>query len=362
MTDRTRLGIRILKAPEHALTSDDRVLVGSGRRWSHRYSRRTLTVVVVLTAALVGLFIASLLLGDFTVTVPDLVNTLAGRPPSRLAEFFVMERRMPRALVAMTVGAALAVAGAIFQNLTRNPLASPDILGVSNGASVGAVIVLVVLRGSLEQAAVGAAIGAIAAAALIMVLTIRTGLHGVQLVLVGVAVAAIGTAIVDYILTQVFVASAVTAQTWLIGSLQGATWSDLAPVGLVLMLVTAVLVAVGPGTRIADLGDATATSLGVSITRQRWVLVTAATVLVAAGVAVGGPIAFVALVAPHIARSLCRQSSFVASALTGAVLLASADLIALYAFGVPIPVGAVTISVGGAFFLWILVREGGRRG
>ncbi|WP_062392876.1 FecCD family ABC transporter permease [Gordonia phthalatica] len=352
--------LRVQQAPEIALTRDDRVLIGPGDRWSYRFSVRTTIVVFALLVVLAVVFVASLLLGEFRVTIPDLIDTLFGRPPSRLTEFFVMDRRMPRVLVAMTVGAALATAGAVFQHLTRNPLASPDILGVSNGASVGAVIVIVVLGGSLDQAALGAAIGALVAAATIMLLTIRTGLHGVQLILVGVAIAAIGTAVVDYILTQVFVASAVTAQTWLIGTLQGAEWGDLTPVCAALGVVVVVLAALGPDTRVAELGDATAAALGVRTVRHRWVLLTVATILVAAGVAVGGPIAFVALVAPHIARSLCRRTSFLAAALTGALILSVADLIALYAFRVPIPVGAVTISVGGVFFLWILIREGVR--
>jgi iron complex transport system permease protein len=347
---------------DHALTSDDRVIRSRYGTWSMRYSKRT----AITTAALVGLLavvlVASLLLGEYRVSPAALIDTLLGDPPNRLTDFFVLTRRLPRALVAITVGAALAVSGSLFQSTTRNPLAGPDMLGVSHGASVGAVVVILVLGGSLTQAAVGAAIGAVVAAALILLISARSGLQGVQLILSGIAIAAMATAIVDYILTQVFVASATTAQAWLIGSLQGRGWDHLWPMLIALVIAAPILAATSAASRLSALGESVSVTLGVRTVGLRWVLIGVATLLVAVAVAVAGPIAFVALVSPHIAYALARTRSLVVSALTGATILAVSDLIAQYSLPGPIPVGAVTVVIGGVFFLWLLLAGGRRRG
>lgn len=351
-----------VRVREHALGPEVRVIVSRRGSWSVRYRRRAVAVCGALLGLVALLLLGSLVIGEFVVTPPALVETLAGHPPDRMTEFMVLGRRLPRALVALVVGASLAVAGAVFQSLTRNPLASPDVIGVSSGASVGAVIVLLVLGGSLQQAAIGAVVGAVLLAVAIVLLTLRSGLHGVQLILTGIALSAVAMAVVDYVLTQVFVASAVTAQTWLVGSLQGSGWSDALPASLGLVAVTPLVIACAPATRMLELGESTAASLGVRAARTRWALLAAATLLVALAVATAGPISFIALVAPHIARRLARASGFLAPALVGAALLMAADLVAQHAFAAPIPVGVVTITLGGAFFLWLLWREGGRRG
>lgn len=343
------------------LGTSERVIRLGEDRWSIRYRKRTARVALALVAALVVLLIAALLLGEFQVTPAALLDTLRGQAPNAQTEFFVLGRRLPRALLAIAIGAALAVSGAVFQAITRNPLASPDVIGVSGGASFGAVLVMLVLGGSLDQAALGAALGALGAAAIIVLLSARTGLHGIQLVLTGVGLAAVTMALVDFVLSQVFVASATTAQTWLVGSLQGRSWSSLTPTLIALLAIAPILAWKTPDLRALALGDDSAAALGVRTNASRWILLVAATLLVAVAVAAAGPISFVALVAPHVARSLARGPSLVVSALVGALLLTLSDLVALYAFPAPIPVGAVTISLGGLFFLFLLWREGARR-
>ena len=347
---------------KHALGRDEVVLRGRTGAWSWRVHRRTAITVCALGGVAVCLLVASLLTGDYRVTPDGLVDTLLGSPPDRMTEFFVVERRLPRALVAMTVGAALALGGAIFQMLTRNPLASPDVLGVSHGASAGAVLVLLVFGGTLTQASVGAAVGAAVTAVILVVLTARTGLRGMGLILTGVGLAAIAAALIDYVLSQVFIASAVTAQTWIVGSLHGRGWEHLAPVAAALAVTLPILALTASGARLSELGDDAATALGSRTEPLRRVLIGTATLLVAVAVATAGPVSFVALVAPHLARMITGRAGLVAAAGVGAVLLAAADLIAQYAFGAPVPVGAITVSLGGVFFLWLLVREGRARG
>ncbi|MFJ9312725.1 FecCD family ABC transporter permease [Pimelobacter simplex] len=316
--------------------------------------------VAALAVLVLVLLLASLRLGDYAVGWGALADTLRGDPPDRITRFFVLERRLPRALVALVVGAGLATAGAVFQAVTRNPLASPDVIGVTSGASAGAVVVLLVLGGSATAASWGALAGALLVALLVGGLTVRSGLQGGRLILLGIAFGALASSVVAYLLTQVFVASAVTAQTWLTGTLQGRGWAELRPVALVLLVVLPVVLGHSSALRILELGDDVARSLGVRVDAVRGTLLALGTVLVAAAVATAGPISFVALVAPHVARLLTGTAAILPAALTGACLLAAADLVALYAFPVAVPVGVVTVTLGGIFFVLLLWREGRR--
>ncbi len=300
---------------------------------------------------------AALVIGAYRVSAADAFWTLLGDPPAPRTEFFVNQRRLPRALVAVTVGASLAVSGALFQRLTRNPLASPDIIGVSGGAAVGAVLV-VIRGGSPAAASLGAFVGALLAATLLLAAAARGGLTGSRLVLLGVAVGAFCAGLVDHLLNRTFVASAVTAQTWVVGTLQGRGWPELRPMVLGLLVVAPVLAAVAPRLRLLGLGDELAQGLGVRVTGLRWVALLAATALVAVAVSVSGPIAFVALVAPHAAARLVPDPGLFTTGLLGGLLLLGADLLAQHAFGVAVPVGVVTAVLGGVFFLVLLVRQG----
>lgn len=349
------------RPPSSALPRGQMVLRPRNLAVSLRVTRKSLYLNLALISALVILLFLSLLIGKYTVSLPELAATLQGNAPSRPTHFFIMERRLPRALVAMLVGAAFAVSGAIFQSTTRNPLASPDIIGVSSGASAGAVFVLLVLNGSTVQVGVGAFSGAVFAAGAIALLAGRRGLQGMRVVLFGVALGALASAAISYILTQVFVASAVTAQVWLVGSLQGSGWSDLLFIAATLFLVIPILWHFSSRLEILGMGDELAVTLGVNAEMTRRALLLVATVLVAAAVATSGPISFVALAAPHIARRLGGSAALFPAALTGALLLGSSDLIAQQVFAHPIPVGVVTVVVGGGFFLWLLIREGNKR-
>ena len=180
--------------------------------------------------------------------------------------------------------------------------------------------------------------------------------------LLGVALAAVGSSVVSYLLSQVFVASATVAQTWLVGSLQGRGWADLVPALVGLALVAAVVAPQARGLALLAHGDEAAAGLGVPVRALRPALLAAATVLVALAVATAGPISFVALVAPHLARRMAGSDALVPAALTGALLLALSDLIAQYAFPVPVPVGVLTVTLGGVFFVALLWREGRVRG
>lgn len=322
-----------------------------------RDRRRILLTIGTLALVTVALIFGGLFIGDYQLTFPQMLATLTGNAPETRADFTIMSRRLPRALVAALVGCALAIAGAVFQRMTSNPLASPDIIGVSGGAAAGGAFVMLIMGGTIAQVAGGAVVGGLLASGLIALIAFRRTGFSTRLVLVGVGVAALSGSIVSYLLTQVFVARAVTAQTWLVGTLQGRGWNDAAPVIAALAVAIPVLLATARSANMIDLGDDSASALGVHVTRIRLLQLGAATLLTAGAVAVVGPISFIALSAPHIARALIGRPSLAASALVGSIILLISDLVALHVFMVPIPVGAVTVVFGGLFLLWLIVKQ-----
>ncbi|MGQ4538587.1 FecCD family ABC transporter permease [Dermabacteraceae bacterium P7074] len=328
---------------------------------SVRIHRRSLLVIGLLALSLFCILALSLVSGGYTVSATDAWNVLKGESVSRLTDFFVLQRRLPRALLAATVGACLGLSGNLFQAVTRNPLASPDVIGVTNGASAGAAIVLLLLGGSFAQASLGALAGAAVTAALMLLLASRTGLTGSRFIIFGIALGALSSAVVSYLMTQVYVGNAATAQMWLLGSLQGRGWQELPLAAWGLVAAFLLVIYCRKDMLLGELGEESAVSLGANVRRSRALLILAGILAVAAAIVSAGAISFVALAAPHIAQRLGGRASPLASALCGGLLLAVCDLIALYAFPVPIPVGAVTIAVGGAFFLYLLWREGAVR-
>ncbi len=328
--------------------------------------RRPARVLVTLALAIVLFLVFCLNVGrgDYPLSIPDVVNVLVGGG-SRIERFVVMDLRLPRALTGALVGAALAVSGALMQSITRNSLASPDILGITSGASVAAIS-LIVLSGT--STAVGlfatlgvtlaALVGGLLTAALVYLLSWRGGVQGMRLVLVGIAINAMMVALIGWMLVNADITDVTRAQLWLTGTLSGATWSQVWP-------VTAAVVVLGAGSVIMSfrlsamrLGPDTARSLGVDVQRSQAVLLVISVAMAAIATSVAGPIGFVALAAPQIALRLtrCAEPPLIASALTGAVTVVGSDLVARTILPVELPVGIVTSVLGGPFLLYLLVR------
>ena len=323
-----------------------------------RSRRRTAIVVVAGLAATVLLVAGALLLGAVDLSPDRVLGALVGLGDD--GDRFVVQRlRLPRILAALLVGVAFALAGALFQAVLRNPLASPDILGISAGASLGAVWALlgVGLGGVLVSGFAFA--GGLAVAAAIWLAAWRQGLHGIRFVLVGVGLAYVCGSTVVWLLARADVREAQTALLWTIGSVADVRGDDLAVLG-VGVAVLAVLAFAGARflTPLA-LGDDHARSLGVGVDRARILLLLVAVALVATATSVAGPIAFVALIAPAIARRLVDDGSaaVAASAVVGAVLTLAADVIGQFGLpGVTAPVGIVTGLIGAPYLLWLLAR------
>jgi iron complex transport system permease protein len=276
------------------------------------------------------------------------------------ASYVVWSIRLPRLLTAVLTGAALGLSGGVFQAIARNPLVSPDIVGVSGGAALAAVAVIV-LGVSRDLIGPAAILGGCAAAAIVYAASWARGSDRTRLVLVGIGVAAFAQAGIGFLFTRSPILDVMTAQAWLVGSLSAATWQDAILVGLALLILVPVIAFLARGLSALQLGDDAAASLGVATERTRLVLLAVAVVLAAVAVAASGPIAFVAFIAPHIARRLARGTGsglLPASAAVGAVLMVGADLLARrVAEPAELPVGLVTVLMGAPFFLWLLLRS-----
>ncbi|GAA4680598.1 ABC transporter permease [Phytohabitans rumicis] len=317
---------------------------------------RSVAVGAALLAFCAAVGILALGTGDYPLSPAGVLRALfGGGTPA--TEYIVLDLRLPRVLTALAVGAALGASGAIFQSLTRNPLGSPDVIGFTAGASAGALIMIIVAGAGLASIAFGAVLGGALAAAAVYLLAYRRGTHGYRLVIIGVAVQALLTSLSTYLLVRANIFDAQRAALWIMGSLNARDWAHAAVAGGALALLMPVVLMLGRRALVLEMGDETARALGVSVERVRLALIATAVGLAAAGTACAGPIAFVALAAPQLARRLTRATgpNVVPAAAMGAALLLASDLLAQRALPTTqLPVGVVTACLGGAYLIWLL--------
>lgn len=330
----------------------------AGGRYSVRYSRRAASVGAVLALAVFAILLVSVSMGDYVIPLPDVLASLTGSGGAA-NDFVVTSLRLPRALTAIGAGAALGAAGAVFQSVTRNPLGSPDVIGFTEGASAGAVLDLTILHGDTAQVAVAAAVGGLITAAVVYLLAYRGGVHGYRLVLVGIGISAMLLAFVRFLLTRANLSDSFGATRWLIGSLNGAGYPQAAAVGVALAVLLPVTLALARRLDLSQMGDDAASALGVRVERDRLCSLAAAVLLTAAATACVGPVSFVALSAPQLARRLTGAAGVgvAAAALMGALLLPVSDFGAQHVFGTELPVGVFTGVVGGGYLAWLLTRQ-----
>lgn len=333
---------------------------------SRARSRRALRRRIVMTAlglGIVAAFLVSLMVGHTFYGLDDVWNVILGHEVEG-ATFTVGTLRLPRATLAVAAGAGFGIAGVTFQTLLRNPLASPDIVGISSGASAAAVFAIVVLGLSGAAVSVIAVVAGLAVALLVYLLAYRHGVAGTRLILIGIGIAAMLNAVVSYLLERSSQGEYQEALRWLAGSLNGASWTATVPVVLALGVLVPVLMSHSRHLGLMQMGDDAAAALGVRVEVARVVLVVAAVALVAIATSAAGPIAFVAFLSGPIAARLVgpHGSLLIPSALTGALLVVVADFAAQWLFGTRYPVGVVTGVLGAPFLIYLLVsinRKGG---
>lgn len=329
------------------------------RRTRRRALHRAVGVCAALVAAVVCCLVVGVCAGGYALPVGDVLAALTGGG-SRAVRFVVLDLRLPRAALALLVGGALGTAGALFQGALRNPLASPDLVGITPGASAAAVVAAVHLGAggpALSAAALG---GALCTAAVVALLARGGGLSGPRLVLVGVGVGGALSGVVSYEMTDSRVSSAQDALVWLSGSLNDADPGQVRTVLVVLVVVLPVVVALTRAVDVLGLGDDAARGLGVRPAVVRMTALGAGVVLTGAAVAAAGPVGFVSFVAAPVARRLLpgRGSVPLTSGLVGAVLVGGSDLVAHHlVWGGQVPVGLITSLVGAPYLLWLLARS-----
>lgn len=345
------------------LGAPDRHLVLGGGRTVVLHLPGAVVAVCALVLALAASLVA-LATGPYPLSPSALVEVLGGGGDAT-ARFIVVDQRLARAVAAIVVGGALGASGAVFQSLSRNPLGSPDVVGFTRGAATGGLVAIIVLGGVGPVVTVaGAVTGGAATAAVVVALSVRRGAGGERLVLAGIAVGQMLAAVNDYLLTVAEVESAEAARAWQYGSLNGVTWQSVGPVLVVLTVLLPVGLVLCAPARVLEMGDDAAAGLGVRPRALRVGMIAYGVLLSAVSVAVAGPIGFLALAAPQVARRLSGATGLqlLPSACVGAALLAAADLAAGRALSpFQIPVGLVSSALGGLYLAW-LVGSAGRSG
>ncbi|MED4016637.1 iron ABC transporter permease [Sutcliffiella cohnii] len=334
--------------------------------FSYFVDNKSIWVIFSLLLAVVGLFIISTGTGEMKIAPWNVVKIIFGYGES-METLVVQSFRLPRIIMALLVGISLAVAGAILQGIIRNPLASPDIIGLTGGASAAVVLFLALFSDSnnslivsIQWLPLSAFIGATVVAILVYILAWKNGLSPVRLVLIGIGISALMQAITTMLMILGPIYRASQANIWITGTVYGTNWDQvklMVPWTIILFIISLMLVR---HINIQELGDELATSVGSSVQKQRVGLLFLSTALTGGAVAFGGGIGFVGLMAPHIARRLVGSSFGVllpTSALIGAFLVMLADLIGRTLFSpLEIPAGVFTASIGAPYFIYLLYK------
>ncbi len=350
-------------ASRHPAAGDFPQVADRLRDASRRGVRRRVLVVAGLVLAVLGVAFLGPVSGEAALSPAQLVDVVLGRGDV-YAEFVLVQLRLPRLLLAVLVGAAFALAGGLFQSVLRNPLASPDIIGISQGASVGAVAATL-LWGWTGLAVSGAAVvGALVVAGINLAVASGGGVSGFRFVLSGIGLAFVGSAVVNYLLTRSDVREAQVALHWMTGSVTSADYDSIRQLALVLVVLVPLGLGLARALEMLEMGDDSAAALGVRPVVVRCAALLLGVGLAAAATAVAGPIAFVALTAAPIARRLVGDGrvSFVATLLVGVLLVVLADHLAQHVLPRAMPVGIITGLVGGPYLIWLLATSPLTRG
>jgi iron complex transport system permease protein len=319
---------------------------------------RSIVVCAVVIVVILALSIVALGIGTYQLSPAQVVGALLGTDDDAKARLLVATWRLPRVLFAIACGISLAVSGTIFQSLTRNPLGSPDIIGFSTGSYTGVVVMTLGIgsTGYLDRAAAAIVGGGVTAAVVYLLSVSRGSVRPFRLIIMGIGVGALLGSLNSALMISSDLDAAMLTAVWAAGSLYGLGHAQLWPMVALLVVMLPLVAFIAPGMRQLELGDEAARGLGVRANRVQASAVVLGVALTALVTAAAGPISFIALAAPQIARRLTRGSGLglVPAALVGAVLLLASDVLAQQ---LGFPVGIVTVSVGGAYLVWLLAAE-----
>jgi len=318
---------------------------------------RWFTITLILTAFTILLSSMMLMYGNIRYPLSKVIQVLFGEDVKG-ASFAIGIIRLPRMLTGLLVGISFGIAGNIFQTMLRNPLASPDIIGITSGSSVAAVFCILILKISGNAVSIAAVVFGLLVAGLIYLLSKGGSFSGGRLILIGIGVQAMMNAVISFLLLRANQYDVPAALRWMSGSLNGMQMKNVPPLFFVVVLFATIILLLGKHLSILELGDQSAITLGLRTDFTRLSLVLSAVFLIAFSTAVTGPIAFVAFLAGPIAGRLVGSgvSNGIPSGLVGAILVLGADLIGQFAFDVRFPVGIITGIMGAPYLLILLIR------
>lgn len=327
-------------------------------------TRRALLVTGALAVVAACVFVVSMMLGSYLLGPGEVLRSVLGLSAEPSVDFIVRELRLPRAITAVLVGLALGAAGSIFQRVLRNPLAAPDIIGISAGASSATVAGIVLFGAGGLGLSVASLAGALATAAAVYLLAWRGGIADYRFILIGVGVAALLESVTGYLVSRAEISDARAAMTWLVGSVGMAGEGEIIGLAVGCAVVIPVLMALSRRLGVLELGADGARGLGVRPQAETAVQLGCAVVLVALATAAAGPLAFVALMAGPIAGRLLGLAGdrVLPAALVGAIIVQTADVVAQHLLPYPVSTGIVTGLTGAPYIAWLLIRNGSPAG
>lgn len=323
---------------------------------AHRH-RRAYLITAMLAAGALALFVLTMMVGSYAVSAPDVLASVLHLRDDPAVDFIVRDLRLPTAIAGLAVGVALGISGQLFQRLLGNPLASPDFVGISSGASLFAVAAIVLFNASSTMISGSALLGAVLSALLIYLLAWRDGISGYRFILIGIGVSQLMLSLIGYIVSHASIHEAREAMTWLVGTIGQSGSGELRMLLAALVVLLPVVIALERPLRALELGDDTATALGARVELNRLGLLSASIILVGFAVAVAGPIMFVALIAGPIAQRLVGRAAggLVAAGCVGAIITLGADLVAHQLLPADLPTGVITGLIGAPYLIWLLV-------
>lgn len=319
--------------------------------------RRWLLVTGILTLSTSFLCCLMLMLGNTIYPVNEVVRSLFGEQIQGVT-FAVNTIRFPRMLAGLFAGFAFGVAGYIFQTMLRNPLANPNVLGITSGSSVAAVFCITVLHSSNTVVSIASVIAGLATVIVMYVLSKGKAFSIGRLILIGIGIQAMLDAVISYLMLISAQQDISAALRWLSGSLNGSQLTELPPLMVAVLILTPVAIMYGKQLSILELGEQTASSLGISTDKTRLILIVCAVFLVAIATATTGPIAFISFLAGPIANRLVGvgASNIIPAGLVGVNIVLIADLIGQFAFEYRFPVGVITGLIGAPYLIYLLIK------
>ncbi len=328
------------------------IIVGRTKR-----RRRFILVTSLLAIIASALCCAMLMLGNTIYPVQDVIRVLLGEQVKG-ASFAVETIRLPRMVAGIFAGFAFGVAGTVFQTMFRNPLANPNVIGITAGSSAAAVFCIIVLQASNMVVSIASVVGGLATVSVIFLLSKGTSFSIGRLILIGIGIQAIMNAVISYLLLIGQKHDIPTAMIWLSGSLNGAKMESLYPLIITVLIFAPVIIVLGKRLDMLELGEQAATSLGIDTDKTRLILIISSVLIIALATATTGPIAFVAFLAGPIAKRLVGVgfSNIIPSGLVGIVLVLASDLIGQFAFVARYPVGVITGILGAPYLIYLLTR------